>query len=75
LGDIVPDDSIQGNLFYEEDIAARKELLKAIDNINFGIREDMIKYGATGLTRNWKMRREHRSKRYTTHWGELFNLQ
>jgi DNA polymerase V len=75
LGDIVPDNSVQGNLFYEEDMAADKELLKAIDNINFGMREDMIKYGATGLTRNWKMRKEHRSKRYTTHWGELFDLK
>jgi DNA polymerase V len=75
LGGIVPDDSIQGNLFYAENNSIRKELLKAIDNINFGMRDDMIKYGATGLARNWKMRKEHRSKRYTTHWGEIFEVR
>jgi DNA polymerase V len=47
----------------------------AIDNINFSQRNDMVKYAASGLTRNWKMRQELRSKRYTTRWEELYEIR
>ena len=75
LGDIVSEDAVQGNLFYEETCVGDKILLKAIDNINFGIREDMVKFGAAGVKRNWKMRHEHRSKRYTNRWEELYEVR
>jgi DNA polymerase V len=71
---IVSEDAVQGNLFYEENPIGDKNLLKAIDNINFGLREDMVKFGAAGVQRNWKMRHEHRSKRYTNRWGELYEV-
>ena len=74
LSDIVPDEAIQGNLFYEPANPSDKKLFKAIDNINFGIREDAVRFGSAGTTRNWKMRQEHRSKKYTTRWEELFNV-
>ena len=74
LSDIIPDTSIQGNLFYEAENPADKQLLKAIDNINFGVKEDMVRFGSAGTTRNWKMRQEHRSKKYTTRWNELFEV-
>jgi DNA polymerase V len=45
-----------------------------LDNINFSMRDDMIKFGASGLTRNWKMRQEMRSGRFTTNWGELLTV-
>ena len=74
LSDIIPDTSIQGNLFYTSDNPADKQLLKAMDNINFGVREDLVRFGSAGTTRNWKMRQEHRSKKYTTRWHELFEI-
>ena len=45
---------------------------EAMDNINFSMRDDVVKYVASGLKRNWKMRQEMRSGRYTTRWEELF---
>jgi DNA polymerase V len=33
-----------------------------------------VKYVASGLKRNWKMRQEMRSGRYTTRWEELFEV-
>lgn len=74
LGHIVPDNSIQGNLFVPEENQQRL-LMDAIDNINFSMRDDVVKYAATGLKRNWKMRQELRSKRYTTRWDELYELK
>lgn len=75
LGGIVPDDSIQGNLFDTSINPAKRQLMQAMDNINFGMHSDAVKYVATGLTRDWKMRCELRSKRHTTRWEELSEIK
>ncbi len=49
-------------------------LMGMIDNVNFSMRDDMIKYAASGTTRNWKMRQAHHSPRYTSRWDELFEV-
>jgi len=48
--------------------------MQAIDNLNVSMRDDMVKYLASGLTRNWKMRQEKRSQRYTTRWQEIVEV-
>jgi DNA polymerase V len=72
LGGLVPDESIQGNIFKKETENHHRILMEAMDNINFSMRDDVVKYVASGLKRNWKMRQEMRSGRYTTRWEELF---
>lgn len=74
LSQIVPDASIQGNLFAPLTEQRQRLLMQTLDNINCSMRDDAIKYVATGLKRNWKMRQELRSKRYTTRWEELFEI-
>lgn len=71
LGEIVPESAIQTNLFASAIPESKRALMDAIDNINFSQRNDAIKYAASGLTRNWKMRQEMRSGRFTTRWEEL----
>ncbi|HEX4875827.1 MAG TPA: Y-family DNA polymerase [Chitinophagaceae bacterium] len=75
LSGLVPDNSIQANLFAREEENKKRYLMEAVDNINFSHRDDMVKYVASGLKRNWKMRQEMRSKRYTTRWDELFEIK
>lgn len=74
LGGIVPDDALQGNLFSPPKKQYNRALMGVLDNINFSMRDDMVKFGASGLTRNWKMRQEMRSGRYTTRWDELLTV-
>ncbi|HOZ78731.1 MAG TPA: Y-family DNA polymerase [Ferruginibacter sp.] len=74
LSGIVPDDSIQGNLFLPETKNAGRKLMDMIDNINFSQRDDILKFATSGTERNWKMRMEMRSPRYTTRWDELFKV-
>jgi len=74
LSGIVPDDSIQGNLFLSETKNCERKLMDMIDNINFSQRDDVLKFASSGTTRDWKMRQELRSKRYTTRWEELFEV-
>lgn len=72
LGDILPDGSLQGDLFADAAPQQHRALMQALDNINFSMRDDMVKFAASGLSRNWKMRQEMRSKRFTTRWDELY---
>jgi DNA polymerase V len=75
LSGIVPDASIQGNLFAEGMSNKNRLLMNAIDNVNFAMRDDVLKFASSGTTRDWKMRQELRSKRYTTRWNELYELR
>lgn len=75
LSGIVPDDALQGDLFSAPTKNQHRALMQAMDNINFGMRDDMIKFGSSGLTRNWKMRQEMRSPRFTTRWEEVYELK
>lgn len=71
LSGIVPDTSMQGNLFVPASKNNNRLLMNMMDNINFSMRDDMLKFAATGTERNWKMRQELRSPRYTSRWDEL----
>ncbi|MBS1755851.1 MAG: Y-family DNA polymerase [Bacteroidetes bacterium] len=75
LSGLVPDTSIQANLFETETHNNKRMLMEALDNINFAMRDDMVKFAASGITRNWKMRQELRSPRYSTRWEEIFEVK
>lgn len=75
LSGLVADESIQGNLFLSETKNCERRLMDAIDNVNFSQRDDVLKFAASGTTRDWKMRQELRSPRYTTRWDELFEVR
>lgn len=75
LSGIVPDSSIQGSLFAEPAANKSRMLMSMIDNVNFSMRDDVLKFASSGTTRNWKMRQELRSPRYTTRWEELYEIR
>jgi DNA polymerase V len=75
LSGLVPDASIQGNLFASPAANSGRKLMDMVDNINFSQRDDVLKFASSGTTRNWKMRQELRSPRYTTRWEELYTVQ
>ena len=71
LSGIVPDNTLQGNLFVPAAENNGRMLMGMMDNINFSMRDDILKFAASGTERNWKMRQELRSPRYTSRWDEL----
>ena len=71
LTGIVPDKAIQSNLFVEPTENNKRFLMDVLDNVNFSMRDDAIKFAAAGVNTDWKMRREFRSPRYTSRWNEL----
>jgi len=75
LSGLVPDASVQGSLFNPESKNIQRRLMDMMDNINFSQRDDILKFASSGTIRNWKMRQELRSGRYTTRWDELFEVR
>ena len=75
LSGLVPDETIQGNLFLPEKQNGKRLLMDMLDNVNFAMRDDIVKFAASGTTRDWKMRMELRSPRYTTRWEEMFEVK
>ena len=71
LSGIVKDEKIQGNIFEPSSTHNGRMLMSMMDNINFSMRDDILKFAASGTKRNWKMRQEFRSPRYTSRWDEL----
>jgi DNA polymerase V len=71
LSGLVPDDSVQGNLFAPPAQNQHRFLMHTVDNINFSMRDDAVKFGSSGTDKNWKMRQELRSGRYSTRWEDL----
>ncbi|MFP5041187.1 Y-family DNA polymerase [Parasediminibacterium sp. JCM 36343] len=71
LSGIVPDNAIQGNLFASPNKNQNRMLMSMVDNINFSMRDDVLKFAAAGTARNWKMQQNFHSPRYTTRWDEL----
>lgn len=74
LSTIVPDNAVQFNLFEKPTLQNEKNLMKVIDNVNFSMRNDVLKFASSGTKRDWKMRQELRSKRFTTRWDELYKV-
>lgn len=75
LSGLVPDTSIQSNLFEPASKGVGRFLMEMMDNINFSMRDDVVKFASTGTKRNWKMRQEFHSPRYTTRWEELYEVR
>jgi DNA polymerase V len=71
LSGLVPDESVQANLFEKEPKGLHRFLMSAIDNVNFSMRDDVVKFCAAGVNKDWKMRQELRSKRHSSRWDEL----
>jgi DNA polymerase V len=75
LSNLVPDESVQSDLFEHSEHKNQKTLMEAVDNINFAMRGDVVKYVSSGLKRNWKMRQEMRSAKYTTRWEDIYEIE
>ena len=75
LSGIVPDSSIQGNLFKPAEENKNRMLMSMMDNVNFAMRDDVLKFATSGTSRDWKMRQELRSPRYTTRWDEICEVK
>ncbi len=45
-----------------------------VDQLNARHGRDRVRFAASGLEREWKLKAEFLSQRYTTQWGELLHV-
>ena len=75
VGDTVPADQVQLNLFYSElGEEKRKDLYKTVDLINQTLGRDKIQLLGQGIAKKWKLKQENLSPCYTTRWADLLHV-
>jgi DNA polymerase V len=70
---LTPQNEKQMNLFLDEN-PKHKNLMSTIDKLNTSLGKKKIKLASQDIGRTWKMRQEKLSKRYTTNWNELLEV-
>lgn len=75
LEGLVSAESVQTDLFYDFDYKKQNHLMIALDKINAVMGRDTVKLAAQGTRRNFRMRQERLSKRFTTSWDELLTIR
>lgn len=74
LLDLVPASKVQAGLFHPVDDKRAQARMAALDALNARFGRDTVTYAAAGIKRNWKLRSDHLSARYTTNWDELLSV-
>jgi len=75
LLDLIPDSGVQGDLFAGQQDTETTRLMQTVDAINQKHGRASLFFASQGITRPWRMKCEHRSPRYTTHWAELKTVE
>lgn len=79
LTEIVPETEIQNTLFnvdlFQYKSPKKDFLIKKIDEVNSRFGNNSVIFGATGIKKEWKMKNEKRSNRYTTCWNEMLQIK
>ena len=71
LLELQPETVVQGHLFEQRDTERSKLLMQTLDNLNHQFGARTVQYAAAGLKKDWSMKQEQRSPRWTTRWSEL----
>ncbi|WP_026260312.1 Y-family DNA polymerase [Segetibacter koreensis] len=71
FSDLTPDSSLQGNFFSPQAGFGQRYLMSQVDNVNFSMRNEKVKFASAGVAKPWKMKQEFLSSGYTTRWNEL----
>ena len=82
VGDIVPNDGVQQNLFEHKDIEKIKSLNQVLDNVNSRFGRDVLKVavqgglaGKDGENERWVMKRSSLSGNYTTDLKDIIEIK
>ena len=75
VGDIIPEDQVQLNLFdTQKDHISRKNLYGALDRVNQKMGRDKIQILGQGIKKRWGVKKQRVSPCYTTQWDQLLKV-
>jgi len=71
---LVPETSVQGNLFYNLDSEKTHKLMHTMDMLNKKFGRDLVRFSAQGYGNSWKLLQEKLSPCYTTRVSDLIKV-
>jgi len=71
LQGMVPEDEVQGHLFWNESVAETGRLMRVVDQVNDQMGAGTVRLAAEGWAQKWATRFARLSPRYTTRWSDL----
>ena len=72
---IVPEESVQQDMFDTLDRVKNKNLMETIDRMNNMYGRDAVRSSSQGYSRKWKLRQEKLSPNYTSSWEEILIIK
>lgn len=73
--DLVPEDQVQQNLFYDLNTEKHKAVMLAMDKMNARFGRDMVRVSSQGYDNTWKLRQEQLSPCYTTRLKDVISIK
>ncbi len=67
--------AFQGDMFDNEDRKKHRKLLATMDKLNSEFGRDKVKLAVQGDGKEWKLRQEKLSKKYTTDWDDIIEVK
>ena len=75
VGDIIPQNQVQLNLFSKNQTVNRIKLYRSVDFINQTMGRDKVQILGQGILKREKLNKENLSPCYTTRWSDLLQIQ
>jgi DNA polymerase V len=73
--DLVGQDSVQASFFDKTDRKKDDQLMKTLDDINRSLGKDLVRTAVQGFKRNYRLKAEFLSPRYTTRMDEILKIR
>lgn len=73
--DLQPENAVQTGLFWDPNTKRNRVLLKVADDLMARWGRRKIRWASEGRNPIWSMRRAHLSKRYTTRWNDILEIE
>ncbi len=74
LTELIDEDEKKSRLFQSEDSEKKTDLMKVMDSLNNKYGKHTLNYGVNKKYKDWYMKREYLSKRATTRWDEILEV-
>ena len=72
LTGLIPQNEVQSDLFGSNRYSDKDHsLMKSMDRLNSRFGKETVVSASSGLIRDWAMKQQYLSKRYTTRWEDL----
>ncbi len=75
LLDISPSTTVQRDFFDDVDSNRSQQLMQTVDQINEARGKYTVFFGSEGTCKSWAMKREKKTRAYTTRWSELLTVK